>query len=268
MATRKGFRTDPAGSPAAPPYTQGPYTFSEDIEFQGQIRVHPERYYLEEYFAQAPGLNADLASGTEATREPVNKDFEVLGTNATSALVSFHTTNAGLLLTTAGADDDQIIILPHLDTKQTAWTNIKWGTENQTVWECSFKTGASIATELIWAGLKLTNTPVIATDNDQVFFRYSTDDSNANWQIISSIGGTDTTTDSGVAVAANTQYRFRIEIDSARQANCYINNVLVYRTAALTNDVDLIPYVGIQALGVAAVTGILNYEKINRILFE
>lgn len=227
------------------------------------------RYYLDEYFKRAPCINADINSATEATREPANPDFEILGTNGTSALATFSTTNAGILLTTAGADDDQMIVLPHLDTKQSAWTNIKWGTENQVEWTCSIKTVA-ITTCIIWAGLKLTNTPVIATDADQVFFRFSTDDSDTTWKLESSIGGTDTATDSLVTVEANTQYKFKIVIDETRKAKCYINDVLVYTTAALTNDKDFIPYVGIQSVDAtpSAASMILNFEKINRILFE
>jgi len=34
-----GFRTTPAGGVAAPPYTNGPYTFSEDITFEGDLTV-------------------------------------------------------------------------------------------------------------------------------------------------------------------------------------------------------------------------------------
>lgn len=247
---------------------------NRDWDFRGDVRVRGNlvgsgnRYLLSEYFQHTPGLNADLASATEATRVPRNRDFEVLGTNATSALVTFGTVDAGVVLTTAGADDDQIIILPHLDTAQTAWAGVLWGTENQVEWECAIRTGASIATLLVWAGLKLTNTPVIATDADQVFFRYSTDDSNTNWRCISSIGGTDTNTDSGIAVAANTVYRFRVTILASRSAQFYINDVLITTTAALTNDVNLIPYVGIQSLSVAADNVTLVYEKISRIIFE
>jgi hypothetical protein len=237
-----------------------------------------DRYYLEEYFSQRPALNAvlvpaltgnDAADVIELTAINVaNKHFETLGTNATTALVTYSATNAGILLTTAGASADQIIIAPHLDTNQTAWTGIKWGTENQTEWTCSLKTGAAVTTLQLWAGLKLTNTGVIATDDDQVFFRYNTTDDTAFWTVISSIGGTDTKTITTVAIAANTQYKLSIKIDYARIARFYINDVLVYTTTALTNDKDLIPYVGVQALDTAAVTAILNYEKINRILFE
>ena len=35
-----------------------------------------DRYHLEEWFEKTPGLNADLASTTEATNEPRNKNFE------------------------------------------------------------------------------------------------------------------------------------------------------------------------------------------------
>lgn len=244
------------------------WDFKQDVRVRGNLVGGGDRYLLEEYFSQTPGLNADLASAVEATRVPRNKHFEVLGTNATSALVTFGTVTGGIVLTTAGADDDQIIILPHLDTAQTAWANVLWGTENQTEWECCIRTGASIATLLIWAGLKLTNTPVIATDDNQTFFRYSTDDSDTNWRCISSIGGTDTNTDSGIVVAVNTVYRFRVRISDSRSAQFYINDVLITTTAALTNDVDLIPYVGIQALGAGADVITLSYEKISRIIFE
>lgn len=244
------------------------WRFKKNIEIVGDLRRSPSRYYLEEFFSQTPGINGDLANATESTRVPRNKHFEVLGTNGTSALATFSTTEAGIVLTTAGADNDQMIVLPHLDTKQTAWSNILWGTENQVVWECAIRTSSSIATQLIWAGLKLTNTPTIATDNDQVFFRYSTDDSDTTWRLISSIAGTDTNTDSGVTVAVSSIYRFRIEIDSARKATFFINDKPYYKTAALTNDVSLIPYVGIQALDTAAVAVTLCYEKISRTLFE
>ena len=227
-----------------------------------------ERYILDEYFKQRPCVNGDLASATEATREPANNNFEILGTNATSDDVTFSETDAGLLLTCDGADDDQIIILPHLDTLQSAWTGIKWGTENQTEWIGAIKTGAAVTTQLLWAGLKLTNTPVIATDADQVFFSYSTDDSDTTWHVISSINGTDTNTTTTVTVAADTAYKFKVKINPDRTASCYINDVLVYTTAALKNDIDFIPYIGVQALDTAAPTLIVNYEKISRILFE
>lgn len=259
----------------------GDRVYKDDIKVEGNFSRSPERYYLEEFFEKRPALNAaiatayDNADATNATNTAIttarvvaNKQFEILGTNASADDITFDATNAALLLTTDGADNDQIIILPHLDTNQTAWSGVKWGTENEVIWEGSIKTGATVATVLIWAGLKLTNTPVIATDADQVFFRYSTDDSDAGWVVESSIGGTDTAKASGVTCAADTTYRFRIEIDSSRKAHCYINDKLVEVTTALTNDVDFIPYIGLQSLSTAADTLLVNYQKISRVLFE
>jgi hypothetical protein len=71
-------------------------------------------------------------------------------------------------------------------------------------------------------------------------------------------------------MSADTTYRLKISIDSDRKATFYINDVAYYKTAALTNDVDLIPYVGIQATGTTpgAKHMYLCRESISRIWFE
>jgi len=280
MAT-EGFVSDPIGQVAAPPYTYDKYKFASDISFNGNVRKSPGRYYLEEFFTKLPDANAVInaaftdADATAAANTVIktasnaaNKDFEILGTNADIADFSWDTIAGGVKMTTGGADNDQLIILPHLDSKQSAWTGVLWGTENQVIWEVAIRTGASIATILIWAGLKLTNDPTIATDDDQIYFRFDTDVPDTNIQIISSIGGVDTTTDSGVALAASTNYNLRIEIDSSRKAHFYINNVEKYISTALTDNIDFIPYVGVQSLAGAADDMTLCYQKISRILFE
>jgi hypothetical protein len=199
-------------------------------------------------------------------------------------------------LQTDTGDNDQVIVLPHLDTDQTAWTGIKWGTENKVEWECAIRTGASIADTSFWAGLKLTNAPAYATDDDKAYFLYASDNdhgaltTNANLHFIYSVGDTDYITDLGIAVAAATSgnvgiYKLRIVIDNNRQVAVYVNGVqyglVTTATAggatqststtlsnALTNDIDLIPYVGVQALTGAAKQITLCYEKISRVLFE
>jgi len=222
----------------------------------------PGRYYLEEFFAQVPGLNADIAIG-------YNHNWEVLGTNASSGDVTYHTTHAGVLAETDGTDNDQEILTPHLDSGQSAWAGVKWGTENQVIFETAIVTGAAITTVLYWVGLKLTNTPTIITDADQAFFRFSTDDSDTNWEVVYSIGGTDTTVDSGVAVAASTVYKFRIEIDADRIAKFYINDEVVATSTALTNDINFIPYIGVQQLAGSTTRKLGTcYVKISRILHE
>ena len=135
-----------------------------------------DRYYLEEYFKQRPALNADIDQAyTVEVARAANRDFEVAGDNMTTALCTFSSTVAGITLTTAGADNDQAIVLPHLDTNQSAWTGVKWGTENQVEWECAIRTGDSIALTSFWAGLKDSNTGVYATDDNQAYFLYAAD---------------------------------------------------------------------------------------------
>ena len=257
----------------------------------------PDRIYLEEYFAQRPCINADLTSGTDATREPANKNFEVLGNNISSDDVTFAATTGGILLQPDGANGDQVIVLPHLDSDQTAWTGTKWGTENQVQWECAIRTDAAdIDDTTIWAGLKLTNTPTMATDDDQAYFIYGAEDddagaltTNANLHFVYSVGGTDFVTDLGTAVAAATDYRLGIQIDSDRKVSAWVNGVQYGLTTvadadgvavspatgiesslsvALTDDIDLIPYVGIMNQAGTQRDMVLYYEKMSRVFFE
>lgn len=263
----RGLRSKSGAS--APPYSQGPYEMTEGISF---LKPHLsfERYCLAEDFAKKPGINADMTIDPDADDAAAlvafviaNRDFEVLGTGATTDDVTFGGTVGGLLLTTDSSASQQVIIAPHLNTDQSAWASCLWGTENQVIWEAVIRTGASVASIVIWAGLKLTNTSVVATDADQAFFRF--DAAVANWEATYSIAGTDTEVDTGVAVAVNTNYYFRIEIDSARKAHFFINNNEVAVSTALTNDVDLIPYVGVEG---NAKTLYLVKEAISRIIFE
>ena len=257
------------------------------------------RYYLEEYFVQLPKLNAvniidpdaDDASAL-ALHVLANKNFEVLGTNMTSALSTRNATAAGITLTTAGADQDQAIVLPHLDSNQTAWTGTKWGTENQTIWECSLNTNA-IDNQKLWAGLKLTNDQLVATDANQAFFKFQTDATNSEaftdftkWHFVHSIGGTDYISQLPITVAANTIYHFKIEIDSDRKLSIFVDgqqyNITstsgstggtavttgTTKSAALTDDVDFIPYIGIEAGAAAAEAVDVHYQCISRTIFE
>ena len=243
------------------------------------------RYYLNESWKQKPALNAAIAIA-------YNLDFEVLGTNMTTALVTFDSDRAGLTITTAGADQDQSIILPHLDTNQTSWTGVGWGTENQVEWEGTVSTNA-IDNQKLWAGLKLTNDQLIATDADQAYFKFQTDATNSEaftdytlWHFVHSIGGTDYISALPITVAANTLYRFKITIDSNRKASIFVNGVQynvtttaastggtavttgTTPTAALTNDINLIPYIGVEAGAAAAEALDVHHQAISRLIYE
>ena len=257
------------------------------------------RYYLEEWFKQLPKLNAvniidpdaDDASAL-ALHVSANKDFEVLGTNMTSALSTRNSTAAGIVLTTAGADQDQAILAPHLDSNQTAWTGTLWGTENQVSWECSLNTNA-IDNQKLWAGLKLTNDQLIATDANQAFFKFQTDATNSEafddytlLHFVHSIGGTDYISALPITVAANTNYHLKIEFDSDRKMSIFVNgqqyNITstsgstggtavttgTTKSAAMTDDIDLIPYIGIDAGAAAAEAVDVHYQCISRLIFE
>ena len=262
------------------------------------------RKYLFEAFYQRPGLNAiniidpdaDNASALAIT-QAANKNFETLGTNYTTALTTFSATQAGITMTTATADQDQAILLPHLDTNQTAWSGTKWGTENSVEWECSISLPA-LDNQKVWAGLKLTNDQLVATDANQVFFKYQTDATNseaftdfAKWHFVHSIGDTDYISRLPITVAVDTQYHFKIKIDSDRKATIFVNGIQynvtetsgstggtavtavqpgkqVVTTAALTDDVDLIPYIGIENGAAAAEVLNVHYQAISRNVFE
>jgi len=228
-----------------------------------------------------------------------NKHFEVGGASSNASNVTFSSTEGGIQLQTNATDDDQVIVLPHLGQSKTAWSGIKWGTENQVEWECAIRTGASIADTSFWAGLKSSNVPTYATNDDQAYFLYASDASqgvlttNANLHFIYSVGDTDYITDLGIAVAAAATsgnvgiYKLRIVIDNNRQVAVYVNGVqyglVTTSTAggatqstkttlsnALTNDINLIPYVGVQTLDSSNTSKqiTLCYEKISRLLFE
>ena len=257
------------------------------------------RYYLEEYFDLLPGINGDLASTTESTNTPVSRQFEVLGTNHTSALATYSTTVAGMAMTTATADQDRMIVAPHLDTKQGAWAGTKWGTENQVHWECSIRTSAAIDNQWIWAGLKLTNVVETATDANQAFFSFGTDADNAGQAFTDftklhfshSIANTDYISVLPITVAASTNYHLKIVFDSDRKLTIYVNGIqynitstagstggtavtavqpgtAATKSTALTNDIDLIPYNGIEENAGAAEALNTHYVCMSRNVYE
>ena len=279
-------------------YSTTASTGVEHDRTMGDPAKDARRYYLEEWFLQRPGLNAniDQASTVEVQRA-LNRNWEALGTNMTTALCTFATTSAGVLATTAGADEDQAILTPHLDTAATAWAGALWGTENSVHFETSIMLPA-IDNQKVWAGLKLTNDQLVATDANQIFFKFQTDATNSEafsdysyWHLVHSIGGTDYISQIPVTVAANTPYHLKIEIDSDRKATCFINGVqynvtstsgstggtavtavqpstAATKSAALTDDIDLIPYVGIEAGAGAAEAVNVHYVACSRNVYE
>ena len=251
------------------------------------------RFYLEENFMQRPGLNANIDQvSTVEVQRALNRNWEALGTNMTTALCTFATTGAGVLVTTATADEDQGILLPHLDTAATAWAGCLWGTENSVHFETSLQLPA-LDNQKVWTGLKLTNDQLVATDANQMFFKYQTDATNseafsdfAKWHFVYSIADTDYISVLPITVAINTPYHFKIEVDSDRKAAIFVNGIQynvtttagstggtavttgTTKTKALTDNIDLIPYVGIEAGDGAAEAVNVHYVACSRNVYE
>jgi len=260
----------------------------------GDFPKDTRRFYLEEWFLQRPGLNANIDQvSTVEVQRALNRNWEALGTNMTTALCTFNTTSAGVVATTAGADQDQAILTPHLDTAATAWAGCLWGTENQVHFETSIALPA-IDNQNVWAGLKLTNVPELATDDDQAFFNFLTDSDNSGQDyddftklhFVYSVGGTDYISVLPITVVATTIYHLKMKIDSDRKISIFVNGEQysvtstsgstggtavtkgTTKSAALTNDVDLIPYVGIEANAGAAEALHCHYVAASRIINE
>jgi hypothetical protein len=247
------------------------------------------------------GGSIDLGSGTLYVRviprsfmpnNGSNPSWMVEGTNMTSALCTRNATAAGIVLTTAGADEDQAILTPNSATTESAWSDTKWGTENQVEWECSINTNA-IDNQKLWAGLKLTTDQLIATDANQAYFKFQTDATNSEafddytlLHFIHSIGGTDYISALPITVAANTIYHLRISIDSDRKLSIFVDGTQynitstagstggtavtsgTTKSAAMTDDIDLLPVIGIEAGDGAAEALDVHYTTISRTIFE
>lgn len=260
----------------------------------GTTAKDARRVYLDEWFLQRPGLNANIDQvSTVEVQRALNRNWEALGTNMTTALCTFAGTSGGVKATTAGADQDQAIITPHLDTAATAWAGCLWGTENEVHWETSIQLPA-IDNQNVWAGLKLTNVPELATDADQAYFNFLTDADNSGQSFtdftklhfIYSVNGTDYISQLPITVAADTVYHLKMEIDSDRKIAIFVNGIQynvtstsgstggtavttgTTKSSALKNDVDLIPYNGIEANAGAAEALITHYICMSRNVYE
>lgn len=216
-----------------------------------------DRFILDERFHRVAKLAASLLIGT-------NLDFAIIGTNAVDGDSTFNV-EGGNNMATGALANDQMIIQPHGTANQSAWRAVNWPTQREVIYRAMIKTGASIAAEIIWAGLKLTNTGLQATDDDQAYFRYENGVNGGRWQALWSIAGVDSNAETAVtAVAASTVYQLVITIDSARVPRFYVNGVLVATGTALTTAINLLPFVGIQTTEGVAKNMVLRHCGISR----
>lgn len=234
---------------------------------------NPKYFFHEERFLQLPGLNADIDQiGTVEVARALSKDVEVVGTNMTSALATF-TSGGGCTVTTAGADNDQAIVVPHADALITALDDMLWKTANQPYISANIITGASIAATTIWLGFQdgdggvgeTTPAGIIGTPADQFGFMYSSEGASTTteWSCVSSRAGVDTETvalrDADVStsaedVAASTLYRFEAYLDKDLIPTYAINGIQVATAdnTALGSVTDVKFCIGVHAHAAAA----------------
>ena len=207
-----------------------------------------------------PGLNADIDNAAEATREIADPLFEVLGTNMTSALCT-HRAEGGILLTTAGADDDQCFLLAHQNTSQSIW-NKTWDTTLEFEWECLMKTGSAVTTMAYIIGMKSDRDETV-NDADCALFNFNTDDSDTTWGFISqenNTGGQDL--DTGITVSADTVYHLAVRVGHDQIARGYINGDFVGAQTFLGSGSELLePFMACQQLAASVTREMIVYGQ-------
>jgi hypothetical protein len=126
---------------------------------------------------------------------------------------------------------------------------LQWPSETEFV----IKTPSDITNLRLFVGLFSAFPTALSPTAHAAAFRYSSDNS-ANWRMfINDNSGTGTSFDSGLAVAANTIYRFRITTYSAGDAAWYINDVAYLGAGPGTTDYPsettlLGPLISVQTL--------------------
>ena len=250
--------------------------------------------------------NVDISSMTftiQVTVDPhidANDHWALDGTNVDETKVTYAGAQPGLRVYTPGGDNDQVILHPKIQNQgnnndlinTSPWRNVSFHSEYQTELNVAISTYSSITNTAIWAGMKLTTAGAYATDNDQAYFLYATDDdlgaltTNGNLHFVYSISGVDYITDLGVTVAASTVYRLKLAFDENRQISVFVNgaqygltstpttttaggvtqSVSTAKSLAMTASTSLVPVVASQALSASPIFLYCHFIKISRTL--
>ena len=149
----------------------------------------------------------------------------------------------------------------------------------------------------------MTSDQLPETDANQAYFYFATDETVG--QVLStytplyfiySIAGADYLTNTGITVAASTNYHLKIKFDSDRKMSIFVNgrpygiadtatttfdgttsvtgttqatiDNNTQKSAAMTDDIDLIPCVGLENGDAAAAALDVNYMAMSRLLYE
>jgi len=153
----------------------------------------------------------------------------------------------------------------------TATTAIGWATGNnfetglRGVATFYMRTGSNITSLRYWIGLfnssgVLSNDSMLTTATPGLAFRYSTNVPDTNWQAVSSDGSAQVVTDTGVAVVADTRFKFSVDFTDPASIKFYINDALVatHTTVPATTD-DLAFFM--KGLSIGAVSRSIHCRK-------
>jgi hypothetical protein len=216
--------------------------------------------------------------------QQANLNWGVSGTNMTSALSSYGA-NGGILLTTAGADDDQALLAPKTanggaiavsglgGVTGTSSPTTPFLSTNAPIMEAVIEV-PTITTLRLVCGFKMTTDPTTATDDHKAMFAFDTESavSASRFRLVTS-NVTDydyeakaNSTTQLSAVAANTKYVLTVGVlPTSRIPFFAVNGVPVGPAApALVNGCGFIPVVGIQALSGAARSVVVRSISLSR----
>jgi hypothetical protein len=230
-------------------------------------------------------------ANTDTSVHQVNPIYTLTGTGTPN--VSYDASNGygGMLLTTSATNLHQAIVHPNSSSGHNALNSGIFKTGSRLEFQTSviFPVVPGTLDYSFCAGLKLTETPLIATDDHQAMFIFgnstalvggSTLASTTNFLFAYSIGGTDYITDLGLPVVANREYHLKFLMDKNRKIKVFINGIQFGLTStsgsmgttatntyddstALTTNISLYPVIGIQTTG-AAESVVVNYIKVSR----
>jgi hypothetical protein len=259
---------------------------------ESHVPSRRDRWYHYENFALRPlgELLTDVApSGVNQAANRIlqqaNLNWGVSGTNMVSAL-STYGANGGLLLTTAGADNDQALLSPKTanagaiqisgigGTTGTSTPTSPFLSTNAPIMEAIIELPSVAAVRMV-CGFKLTTDPTTTTDNDKTMIAFDTASavSASRFRLVSSTGGTDydyeakdnSTQQRGI-VAANTKYVLTVGIlPTSRIPFFAINGTAVGPALpALTTGCGFMPVIGLQALAGEAKSIVVRSVTLSR----
>lgn len=215
---------------------------SDIFERHRQAAVEQARFFRAEDFRALPHADANDC---------------VLDLQGTNAAAITHAAGGGWNVTTDTAGNDQSILIG-----EASGALLSGGLTPNRAAVCvfEFETGGSIADREIWTGLTLTGALDGTTDADKLVIQYDSAGADANFRVIHSVGGADSTPiDTGVACAVSTKYALAIVVTAAGKGEVYLGaNGSWERVASdltMTAAAVLKPLFAVETLTTAAASG-------------